>query len=92
MKKKPKFNFFDSPSHGWLEIPSSLFLDFKKRGYEASQFSYVDNKKFVIYLEEDCDAPAFLKKAEELGIEFEIENQHINNDTFIRSLGSYKPS
>jgi hypothetical protein len=53
--------WIEDPGHAWLRIPDQFLGDFK-----PSQFSYVGSdtrqvgQRFV-YLEEDCDAPGWLK-------------------------------
>ncbi len=49
--------FISDPGHGWLRVPRRIF---DLVGSEASSCSYVDRN--FIYLEEDCDAPAFDRK------------------------------
>lgn len=44
------------PGHGWLRVPLQLC-----EGLDISGYSYVDTAKGVAWLEEDCDAPLFLR-------------------------------
>jgi len=48
--------FISDSSHGWLKIPVSAY---ELADAPASQFSYTDGEN--VYLEEDMDAPRFLK-------------------------------
>ncbi len=56
---KPAFTYHLDPGHGWLEVPA---VDLAANGLtEAafSRFSYVDRRRHVYFLEEDCDLPLF---------------------------------
>ena len=48
------YDFIVDPGHGWLKVPLSEI-----EGMTFSGYSYRDSK--YAYLEEDCDAPAFMK-------------------------------
>lgn len=52
-----KHTFISTPSHGYLMVSEK---DYNASGYKASKYSYYGNG--FIYLEEDCDAPAFLRE------------------------------
>ena len=52
------YQFISTPSHGYLMIPE---VNYRASGYKASRFSYRANG--YVYLEEDCDAPGFMKAA-----------------------------
>lgn len=50
--------FHSTPSHGYLQVPVQVV---QRVGFEPTRFS---TKVFSAwFLEEDCDAPAFLKLA-----------------------------
>lgn len=51
------YRFFADPGHGWLEVPRAEVL---ASGAKISGYSYYDPATDMAYLEEDCDAPAFL--------------------------------
>lgn len=74
--------FFSGPSHGWLKVPYSHIKTIK---FKVSRYSYFDGEH--LYLEEDCDAPAFCKEFEGLtGIKPKETYQNINDESFIRRL------
>lgn len=50
-----KFNFYEDPGHGWLEVPVSLCREF---GLKVTGYSYAKGDN--LYLEEDCDMSAFV--------------------------------
>ena len=62
--KTLQLNFISTASHGYLEVPFVTLWNYINDKV-ISEYSYVDyfNKKF--YLEEDCDAPLFMKIAKE---------------------------
>ena len=55
---KSCYRFITDPGHGWLEVPRSEVV---ASGANISPCSYYDPKTRMVYLEEDADAPAFLK-------------------------------
>ena len=87
IKQLKQMRFISDPSHGWLQVPLSTFLEMKAT---ASPYSYV-NKPFI-YLEEDCDAPDFLEKFSEKNnismkdIFRHIKETFLNEQCFIRTL------
>ena len=53
-----RYRFFEDPGHGWLEVPRAEVL---ASGADITPYSYYDPVTDMAYLEEDCDAPRFLK-------------------------------
>lgn len=64
-----KYQFFNDPSHGWLEVP---LADLQAAGLslnDISIYSYLNTTGTTLYLEEDHDAPIFIQaKAKMEGI------------------------
>lgn len=58
---QPTYIFWSDPGHGWLEVPldelRALRLDRR-----ITRYSYADRDAGRAYLEEDCDAPAFVNE------------------------------
>lgn len=54
----PTYTFISDPGHGWLRVPLAHLI---KSGYRPTEFSYFDH--CYAFLEEDCDAPLFMKAA-----------------------------
>ena len=52
-----KYRWYSDPAHAWLQVPYKEVID---SGVQFSQFSYVDQRRQFVYLEEDCDATAFI--------------------------------
>ena len=72
----------EDPGHGWLEVPARLYLVVSKQhDWKASDFSYYDPEGDTVYLEEDCDMPAYLSKMP--GTSFRYEHEE---NTFVRNL------
>jgi hypothetical protein len=67
--------FLNHAEHGYLEVPLTL-LD--KVDYIPTMFSCFDVTTKLCYLEEDCDAPRFLKKAEEIGLKVNIIEKSVS--------------
>ena len=79
--------FYSDSGHGWLEVPT---VDVAKSGIIPSKYSYVDADNGRTYLEEDCDASAYLTA---IGCQFDlaitwggIKEIYINGDAWIRDL------
>ena len=65
-----------TPSHGYLRVPEA---DYRMSGYKSSAYSYRANG--YIYLEEDCDAPAFIRAtADKSGAQPEITTEYVEHD------------
>ena len=52
--------FINTPSHGFLQVSK---YDVIGNGFKPSSFSFYEPGTGRMYLEEDCDAPAFLRLA-----------------------------
>lgn len=64
------FTFHTDPGHGWLEVST---LEFPTAKQHASSFSYVSGT--TVYLEEDCDATAFLNTLTE---KYTLETRNVS--------------
>ena len=83
--------FWEDPGHGWLQVPIKLVNTLvKEEGMKVSKFSYEDDN--YAYLEEDCDASAFIKCfpwvdfRQVFGVQ--IQRSHQEN-IFIRNLNRF---
>lgn len=76
--------FIDDPGHAWLEVPREAV---KKAGVlaQVSEYSYQSRDGRTLYLEEDCDAPLYLRKAGGP----KIVEVHLN-PCFVRGLPGFK--
>lgn len=81
------FLFFEDAGHGWLRVRPSLIM---KLGVEdkISGYSYMTDS--YAYLEEDCDAPAFLEALEASGDNYGITRSYSETSP-IRDYGRYNP-
>lgn len=59
-QRAARYRFFVDPGHAWLEVSRAEVV---ASGAEISRCSYYDPATDMAYLEEDCDAPAFLTAA-----------------------------
>ena len=75
--------FTSDEGHGWLAVPLSEFPDVLRFG---TGFGYLDTTAGVAYLEEDCEAPAFL--AAYPAAREGIEVRYVRGYASIRSLPS----
>ena len=77
--------FHTDPGHGWLEVPVK---EVRNSGVPISQCSYIKGDK--AYLEEDCDAPAYLNYLDEKHIAYIIDRDvHVNYDHPIRNYNNW---
>ena len=58
-------NYYESPGHGWLEVPSKIIMDNKWNDL-ISQWSYISKDGKTVLLEEDADADAIGPRIEKL--------------------------
>ena len=56
------FTFHTDPSHGWLEVSAAELFNVGLVPSDFSAYSYQQGE--VVYLEEDCDAPVFIRTYE----------------------------
>lgn len=49
------YEFIVDPGHGWLKVPLADLPE----GFEPTEYSFRDGD--FAYLEEDCDAPSFVR-------------------------------
>lgn len=61
------------PGHGWLEVPEAEVLEL---GIRVSGYSY--RKGDILFLEEDCDGPAYIKAQADRGVK--VMTRIINYD------------
>jgi len=79
------FIWFSDPSHAWLQVDRDLIdlLDYN----DISSYSYHDDE--WLYLEEDRDAPLFIKHLDNKGIGYAFDELVLNEDCHIRNLTRY---
>ena len=79
-----KLTFHADPSHGWLEVP---VLDIMALGIIPSQYSHIKGDR--VYLEEDCDATAYLESAKANGWTVNITEAYTPSDSPIREYARW---
>jgi len=80
-----QFIFHTDPGHGWLEVDKDLVL---KLGTKISTYSYIKDGK--VYLEEDCDATAFISDLKDAGLKFTVIPRRVDYDSPVRSYNRVK--
>lgn len=81
------YTFHEDPGHGWLAVPVAEIVCTGLHT-KISRYSFVSRDRETAYLEEDCDAPKFIK---EIGLtREEIRTVHSNSESFIRDLPRYR--
>jgi len=79
-----QFTFHTDPSHGWLEVPVAELHRINLTPSDFSAYSYQQGE--VVYLEEDCDAPVFMRTYEANIGPIAIVEKFSHYDHWIRSL------
>ena len=75
--------WIEDPGHAWLRVKIE---EVKESKADISSYSYISRDTGMAYLEEDCDAPAFLRAVGKMQMKFPCQHQQ---NTFIRSLESF---
>lgn len=73
--------YLKDAGHGWLEVSLRKYPDALEYG---TGFGYLDAEGGTIYLEEDCEAGAFLKAHPEARQSIYVE--HYDGDSAVRRL------
>ena len=84
---KKTLTFHADPSHGWLEVDRAD-LETLNIAHKISRYSY--QKADRVFLEEDCDAPHYLRAADSKGWTIATTQKHTNHDSFIRNLPRFE--
>lgn len=82
-----KLTFFADAGHGWLKV-NRADLDALDIAHKVTPYSY--EKGEAVYLEEDCDATAYLDAAKAKGWVINIREQYSDRST-IRTFMRYQP-
>lgn len=85
--KTLKLIFHTDPGHGWLEVDRADLVALNI-AHLISPYSYQKGRR--AYLEEDCDAHAFMYAAKAAGWTLNMVDQYKEN-TPIRNFESFKP-
>lgn len=80
------YQFHSDPGHGWLEVTRAELV---RLGIASTISPYSYQRGGLVYLEEDCDAGAFLVAKKSLGEDFQIKDTSVNDSSPIRSYDSY---
>jgi len=91
MKNQKTYTVFSDPGHAWgcVEIDELQRLGIMHR---ISEYSYLDAERQVAYLEEDCDLPLFLDAKIKRAEPYNLNEQHTDDDIFIRELPRFDNS
>lgn len=81
-----EFIMHEDHGHAWLEVPAELAE--RILGDNISGFSYISDDCETVYLEEDCDATAFIEKLNDKQINHVIKEQWHEENCFVRSLSN----
>lgn len=87
--QKAVLGWYADGGHGWLAVDIDASEGFPDAERKASQYSYVDHQQGVVYLEEDEDAPRFIKQ---YGIDVAgLPDWYVDGESEIRNLprGNY---
>lgn len=82
---KKVFHMYSDPGHGWLKVEVSRV---RKLGIidQITPYSYASKDMRWLFLEEDCDAPLFVRTYQEKhGVKLKIHDHYVNRESRIRS-------
>lgn len=79
--------FHSDAGHGWLAVKKT---EIQMLGIADKISGYSYQRGGTVYLEEDCDAPCFIKAAEARGITVEFSMSPPRERSPIRSMASYE--
>jgi hypothetical protein len=82
-----RITYLQDPGHGWLIVPAALV---RSLGVHPSDYSYHDRASDMAYLEEDCDAAAFMHALKDSGVEPQIVEHHTDDDAYCRRLPRWR--
>lgn len=83
--------FHSDPGHGWLEVPVAHLRELGIAG-EISGYSYLRHgpRHGSAFLEEDCDAPCFLRAARAAGWDVTTRDNYLRSTANpLRALPRY---
>lgn len=86
-----RYTMHHDAGHAWLAVPvahlATIFRIDPSMPW-PSRFSYISRDSLTAYLEEDCDAPAYMTHATAAGLKATISHAEHDTDAFIRRLPS----
>jgi hypothetical protein len=82
-----KLTFHTDPAHGWLEVAIADIRELQITDL-ISGYSYVKGDR--AFLEEDCDAYAYMENAKAKVWILNVTEKHTNGDSFVRSLSPWR--
>ena len=82
------FTLYSDPGHAWLKVSVKDAIDVGLFPSDFTRYSYTRNES--LYLEEDCDASAYLDAAKAKGWTINIREQYSDRST-IRTFVRYQP-
>lgn len=78
------FTMHSDPAHGWLEVSIQDVRRVQLDTSDFSQYSFIRGER--LFLEEDCDAPLFMRCWEIYVGPLAITEKHSGYDHWIRAL------
>lgn len=87
---KRNFTVYSDPGHAWIQVHKALLEQLAGPSWRTvfSQCSYYSRRDGFTYLEEDSDAPKFLRLCAANSIEPTLIEQNFETECFIRTLPS----
>lgn len=82
-------DYVQDPAHGWIAADRQHLRVFQLLD-KISAYSYQSGPDLV-WLEEDCDAPRYLRALTAAGIKYTLHEVHTRGDAWIRSLPTFRP-
>lgn len=87
MRVKSVFDMYNDAGHGWLKVQYHLI---EKMGLTQNITPYSRQHGIDVFLEEDCDAPMFIRKYREMFEREPLIRQHYTDKrSRIRNYNNY---
>ena len=82
------FDFYSDPGHGWVKVSFARLLAVLGPGWRSAFSSCSFERGEHAYLEEDCDAPRFVKACQAIGVEPKWRMRYSERESRIRNYAS----
>jgi len=82
-----RLTYHTDPAHGWLEVAIADIRELNI-AHLISEYSYIKDDR--AFLEEDCDAFAYMENAKAKGWILNVTEKHSNADSFVRNLPRWR--
>lgn len=80
-----ELTYLQDPGHGWVGCPLPLARQFGILP-KVSRYSFLDNERDLVWLEEDCDAGLLMRALADSSTRYSIKEIHTPANAYVRRL------